>query len=84
MGFHFEMMEEGVMGSFTISSGRRKKAVRCPECGQIMRLVKPESGRYECTNPKCKVIEVKFSRYLWPLKIKREPTLAKKLPSLAR
>ena len=78
------MEEKGLMHRFTTSSRREERIVRCPECGEIMRLVKPESGRYECTNPKCKVIEVKFSRYLWPLKIKREPTLAKKLPSLVR
>jgi len=61
--------------------GRKEKKVRCPECGQIMRLVKPESGRYECTNPRCKVIEVKFSHYLVPLRIKREPLLAEDLKS---
>lgn len=61
--------------SFISSNRGKRRRVRCPECGQIMRLVKPESGRYECTNPKCKVIEVKFSQYLVPLRIKREPIL---------
>lgn len=64
------------MARILLSSNREKKVrVRCPECGQIMRLVKPESGRYECTNPRCKVIEVKFSHHFVPLRIKREPIL---------
>ena len=46
----------------------KSKTLNCPECGCTMRLVK--SGRYECDNPKCCVIEVRVHK--WRRHILRE------------